>query len=90
MLDSMLSLGVTSVMTDMIHIHSNDVNPPLLSKEECLRFLSSFKMPKDNVHLISMQDYAYRTEEHDLKTMHEKVSYYDEAYSETRDLKKEQ
>ncbi|KAK8802827.1 hypothetical protein WA171_006498 [Blastocystis sp. BT1] len=90
MLDSMLSLGVTSVMTDMIHIHSNDVNPPLLSKEECLRFLSSFKMPKDNVHLISMQDYAYRTEEHDLKTMHEKVSYYDEAYSETPDLKKEQ
>lgn len=90
MLDSILSLGVTSVMTDMIHIHSNDVNQPLLSQKDCVRFLSSFKMPKDNIHLISMQDYEYRTEEHDLKTMHEKVSYYDGTENETSDVKEKQ
>ena len=29
MLDSILSLGITSIFTDMIHIHANDVNPPI-------------------------------------------------------------
>ena len=41
MLDSMLSLGVTSVMTDMIHVYANDVNPPLLSQEECVKYLKT-------------------------------------------------
>lgn len=75
MLDSMLSLGVTSIMTDMIHVHAADVNQPLISKDECLKFLSSFKMPEDDVHLISMHDYQYTTEEKDLKSMREKMSY---------------
>ena len=62
-------------MTEMIHVHAADVNQPLISKNECLKFLSSFKMPNDDVHLISMHDYQYITEEKDLKSMREKVSY---------------
>ena len=62
-------------MTDMIHVHAADVNQPLISKNECLKFLSSFQMPNDDVHLISMHDYQYKTEEKDLKSMREKVSY---------------
>lgn len=77
MLDSMLSLGVTSVMTDMIHVYANDVNPPLLSQEECVKYLSEFKMPKNDVHLINMQDYPYVKKETDLKSLREKGSYLD-------------
>ena len=68
----MLSLGVTSVMTDMIHVHAADVNKPLLTKDECINFLSSFQIPEDDDHLITMQDYKYTTEESDLKSLREK------------------
>ena len=77
MLDSMLSLGVTSVMTDMIHVYANDVNPPLLSQEECVKYLSEFKMPENDIHLINMQDYPYVKKETDLKSLREKGSYLD-------------
>ena len=60
MLDSILSLGITSIFTDMIHIHANDVNPPLLSEQEAKSFLSQLKMPNDDIHLISMEDYKYK------------------------------
>ena len=52
MLDSVLSLGVTSVITDMIHIHAEDVNPPVLSADEAKELISQFKMPVDDSEVI--------------------------------------
>lgn len=75
MLDSILSLGITSIFTDMIHIHANDVNPPLLSEQEAKSFLSQLKMPNDDIHLISMEDYKYKKETHDLKSTREANAY---------------
>ena len=75
MLDSILSLGITSIFTDMIHIHANDVNPPLLSEQEAKSFLSQLKMPADDIHLISMEDYKYKKETRDLKSTREANAY---------------
>ena len=75
MLDSILSLGVTSVFTDMIHIHSKDIFPPLLSEEESTKFLKQLKMPEDRTHLISMEDYEFKKEMQDMKSMREANSY---------------
>lgn len=75
MLDSIMSLGVTSIFTDMIHIHANDVNPPLLSVDESKSFLSQFKMPHDDVHLISMEDYQFTREASDVQSMREANAY---------------
>lgn len=75
MLDSILSLGVTSVFTDMIHIHANDVNPCLLTEEESKTFLSKLKMPEDDIHLINMEDYEFKKEARDVPSMREANSY---------------
>ena len=75
MLDCILSLGVTSVLTDMIHVHSNDVFEPRLSYEQAKSLLSSFHMPPDDIHLISMKDYEFKTEETSLEELRKKVSY---------------
>ena len=75
MLDSILSLGITSIFTDMIHIHANDVNPHLLSEQEAKSFLSQLKMPADDIHLISMEDYKYKKETRDLKSTREANAY---------------
>ena len=75
MLDSILSLGITSIFTDMIHIHANDVNPPLLSEQEAKSFLSQLKMPADDIHLISMEDYKYKKETRYLKSTREANAY---------------
>lgn len=78
----MLSLGVTSVFTDMIHVHANDVNPPLLSEDEAIQMLRKFKMPEDDVHLVSMNDYEFTTKAKDLASMHQDVSAFEEKSNE--------
>ena len=75
MLDSILSLGVTAVFTDMIHIHAKDVFSPVLSEEESKSFLSKLKMPEDDVHLINMEDYQFKKEAKDMKSMREANAY---------------
>lgn len=75
MLDSVLSLGVTSVITDMIHIHAEDVNPPMLSADEGKELISTFKMPEDDVHLVTMNDYQFIQKEKSIKEMRDKLSY---------------
>lgn len=75
MLDSVLSLGVTSVITDMIHIHAEYVNPPMLSADEAKELISQFKMPVDDVHLVTMNDYQFVQKEKSIKEMRDKLSY---------------
>ena len=75
MLDSVLSRGVTSVITDMIHIHAEDVNPPMLSADEAKELISQFKMPVDDVHLVTMNDYQFVQKEKSIKEMRDKLSY---------------
>ena len=75
MLDSILSLGVTSVITDMIHIHAKDVLPPLLTESESKAFLSKLRMPEDDVHLINMEDYQFKKQARDVKSMREANAY---------------
>ena len=74
MLDSVLSLGVTSVFTDMIHVHGNDINPPMLTEAESVELMKQFKMPEDDIHLISMNDYEFKTEAKDIQSMHQNIS----------------
>lgn len=81
-LDSVLSLGVTSVFTDMIHVHANDVNPPLLKESEAIEMLRQFTMPEDDVHLVSMNDYEFTTKAKDLASMHQDVSAFEEKSNE--------
>ena len=81
-LDSVLSLGVTSVFTDMIHVHANDVNPPLLKESEAIEMMKQFTMPEDDVHLVSMNDYEFTTKAKDLASMHQDVSAFEEKSNE--------
>ena len=63
------------MFTDMIHIHAKDVLSPVLSEDESKSFLSRLQMPEDDVHLISMEDYQFKKEAKDMKSMREANAY---------------
>ena len=73
---------MTSVFTDMIHVHANDVNPPLLKEDEAIAMLKRFQMPEDDVHLVTMRDYEFTTKAKDLASMHQDVSAFEEKPAE--------
>lgn len=85
MLDSVLSLGVTSVITDMIHIHAEDVNPPMLTAEQAKKFIEALRMPEDDVHLITMNDYQFIQKEKSVKEMRDKMTYVKEENPQKKD-----
>ena len=47
----------------------------MLSADEAKELISQFKMPVDDVHLVTMNDYQFVQKEKSIREMRDKLSY---------------